>query len=83
MADKENKKYYFNLIGWAITIILSIASSWGAMNSRLYEVEAKIRLIETSTKNLDKNEDAIQKIQESLIRIEGKLDLKQDKKWQE
>lgn len=81
MAADDQKKLFFNVIGWALTIAIATASSWGAMNSRLYEVEAKIRLIESETKNLDKNEDAIQSIQQSLIRIEGKLDLKQDKKW--
>ena len=62
-----------------VTVILSITGAWSAMNARLYEVEAKIRLIEAQTKNLDKNEDAIQQIQLSLVRIEGKLDGKQDR----
>ena len=77
----ENRK---NLILWCtLTLILSMGGSWVAMNARIYEVEARIRLIEadnTSTKIEFKDhikEGAF--IRESLVRIEGKLDLKQDR----
>jgi hypothetical protein len=83
MSDQElskikndNKRF---ILGIVITIIISISGAWGAMNARLYEVEAKIRLLEVRTSQVDKSEDAIQSIQQSLIRIEGKLDLKQDR----
>lgn len=79
-APKEPK--FKTYIAAIVTVIMSIVGAWGAMNARLYEVEAKIRLIEVQTKNLDKNEDAIQQIQLSLVRIEGKLDSKQDKQWE-
>jgi len=62
-------------IGWVITIVLSIGGSWSAMNTRMYEVEARIRLIESQKS--DKVD--ISEIKQSLIRIEGKLDLKQDR----
>lgn len=74
--DSDNKRF---IIGAIITIVISITGAWSAMNARLYEVEAKIRLLEVQTAQVDKSEDAIQAIQRSLIRIEGKLDLKQDR----
>jgi hypothetical protein len=75
-AKTPQVKTYITAI---LTVVFSIAGAWTGMNARLYEVEAKIRLIEAQTKNLDKNEDAIQQIQLSLVRIEGKLDSKQDR----
>lgn len=78
-APKEPQaKTYITAI---ITVIMSIVGGWGAMNARLYEVEAKIRLIEVQNKNSEKTEEAVQQIQLSLVRIEGKLDGKQDKEW--
>jgi len=68
----ELRKIY---IGWLLTVLTSLGGSWGVMNARMYEVEAKIRLIE-ATKS-DKPD--IELIKQSLIRIEGKLDLKQDR----
>jgi len=68
----ELRKIY---IGWLLTVLTSLGGSWGVMNARMYEVDAKIRLIE-ATKS-DKPD--IELIKQSLIRIEGKLDLKQDR----
>lgn len=83
-----------NILGWAVTLILSIGGAWTAMNARLYEVEAKIRLLEAQTaRDIKRNdvmyddikrhiEDSV-KVSESLIRIEGALKLKADKKFKE
>ena len=83
-----------NILGWAITLILSVGGAWAAMNARLYEVEAKIRLLEAQTTRDIKRNDAMyedmkkhiedgNKVTESLIRIEGALKLKADKKFKE
>ena len=85
---------YSTILGWGITIILSVIASWAAMNARLYEVEARIRLLEAQgLRDTKRNEeyyaqmrnhidDSI-KVTESLIRIESALKLKQDKKFRE
>lgn len=83
-----------NILGWAITLILSVGGAWAAMNARLYEVEAKIRLIEAQTARDTKRNDVMHedikrhieestKVTESLIRIEGVLKLKADKKFKD
>ena len=83
-----------NILGWAITLILSVGGAWAAMNARLYEVEAKIRLIEAQTARDTKRNDVMNedikrhieestKVTESLIRIEGVLKLKADKKFKD
>lgn len=83
-----------NILGWAITLILSVGGAWAAMNARLYEVEAKIRLLEAQTaRDLKRNDtmyddikrhiEESNKVTESLIRIEGALKLKADKKFKE
>ena len=73
----------FYIIGWLITIFLSVLGSWSAMDKRVYEVEARIRLIEarsdTNDKIISRHLEEAAFIKESLIRIEGKLDLKQDR----
>lgn len=63
------------IIGGLITIVLSVFASWITMNARMFEVEAKIKLID-ATKSDNKE---IGTIKEALIRIEGKLDLKQNR----
>jgi hypothetical protein len=83
-----------NILGWSLTLVLSIMGAWAAMNARLYEVEAKIRLLEAQTIRDAKRSDIIYddvkrhledsiKVTESLIRIEGALKLKADKKFKE
>jgi len=71
------------IIGWVFTLLLSVGGSWAAMNARIYEVEARIRLIEADNTNSKVEfKDHIKEgvfIRETLIRIEGKLDLKQDR----
>ena len=78
--DVINKSHY---IGWLMTVIISVIGAYGAMNARLYEVEAKIRLVEAqqslNTTTLSDHMKEGQFIKETLIRIEGKLDLKQDR----
>lgn len=85
---------YTTMLGWAFTITVSILGAWAAMNARLYEVEARIRLLEAQgLRDTKRNEeyyaqmrnhidDSI-KVTESLIRIESALKLKQDKKFRE
>ena len=79
-----------DIMGAILTIIISVVGAWLAMNSRLYEVEAKIRLLEAQILRDNKRNDEYyeqmkahiqeaNKVNESLIRIEGKLDLKQDR----
>ena len=81
-----------NILGWSITLILSIIGAWAAMNARLYEVEAKIRLLEAQTARDIKRNDVMYddikrhiddsvKVSEALVRIEGVLNLKADKQF--
>lgn len=83
-----------NIIGWLVTILVSTGGAWTAMNTRLYEVEAKIRLVEAQLTRDSKRNDDIHtdikrhledsiKVTESLIRIEGALKLKADKKFKD
>ena len=74
-----------NIIGWCLTLALSICGAYAAMNARIYEVEAKIKLLElqqsTNDFRLKKAEDNYEKIEQSLFRIENQLIQKADKKY--
>ncbi|HPL94911.1 MAG TPA: hypothetical protein PLK02_07415 [Paludibacteraceae bacterium] len=80
-------------IGWAATVLLSIFTAWAAMNARMYTVEKEIDLLKAritiSEKILDKQSVVLEQlelqgneIKQSLIRIEGVLNTKQDKRWE-
>ena len=80
-------------VGWASTVIVSIFTAWAAMNARMYTVEKEIDVlksrVEIYEKTSDKQSILLEKleaqnndIKQSLIRIEGVLNTKADKKWQ-
>ena len=74
-----------NIAGWLITICISVFGAYQAMNARVFEVEAKIRLLELEQSNMKAEvkeyKSNMDEIKESLLRIEGKLDQKQDKRY--
>jgi hypothetical protein len=67
------------LIGYILTFCISAYGGWQAADlrasERFYNVESKIKLIEIQKADIKDISD----IKQSLIRIEGKLDLKEDK----
>ena len=80
-------------VGWGATVIVSVFSAWAAMNARMYTVEKEIELLKAritiSEKTSDKQSVVLERleiqgneIKQSLIRIEGVLNTKADKKWQ-
>lgn len=81
---------YITIIGWVSTVVISIFGAWSAMNARLYEVEAKIRLIEAQNQMHYKSSEELtttlknhlcesNKVNEAIIRIEESLKRKQDR----
>lgn len=80
------------IAGWFITIAFSVVGAWATMNARMYEVEKRIEIvqlqIETEREALTQNQNDVKdikelflKIDKSITEINGKLQLKEDKKW--
>ena len=73
------------MIGWVITLCMSVFGSYQMINARVYEVESKIKLLElqqlANQNRLEKLEILYPEIRESLYRIESSLQQKQDKKY--
>ncbi len=87
--DKGTKS---QIAGWFITIAFSVVGAWATMNARMYEVEKKIEIvqlqIDNSKESLTQNQNDVKdikelflKIDKSITEINGKLQLKEDKKW--
>ena len=86
------KEYRVQIAGWLLTILLSVVGAWGTMNARMYEVEKRIEIVQlqidnaqkaTDQNNMDLKEIRIifDRIDKSITEINGKLQLKEDKKW--
>lgn len=80
------------IAGWFITIAFSVVGAWATMNARMYEVEKRIEIvqlqIDNSKESLTQNQNDVKdikelflKIDKSITEINGKLQLKEDKKW--
>ena len=81
-----------NIIGWALTVIISIAGAWYTIDARVYSVEKKIELLQLQIDNcnkvLDKQQqdmevvkDLFNRIDRNIIEIRGILNTKADKKY--
>lgn len=81
-----------NIIGWALTIVISIAGAWYTIDARVYSVEKKIELLQMQIDNcnkvLDKQQedmevvkDLFNRIDKNIIEIRGILNTKADKKY--
>jgi len=81
-----------NLIGWSLTIALSILGAWGTINARVYEIEKQIELFRLEINNMKiiqseqqaTNKEImriVNRIDKGVTEIQGKLDLKADKKF--
>ena len=83
-----------NVIGWILTVLISIAGAWYAIDSRVYTVEKKIELlqmqIDNSNKALDKQQqdmedvkDMFNRIDKNIVEIRGVLNTKADKSYRQ
>ena len=81
-----------NIIGWALTIVISIAGAWYTIDARVYSVEKKIELLQMQIDNcnkvLDKQQedmevvkDLFNRIDKNIIEIRGILNTKADKTY--
>ena len=81
-----------NIIGWVLTVIISIAGAWYTIDARVYSVEKKIELLQMQIDNcnkvLDKQQqdmevvkDLFNRIDKNLVEIRGILNTKADKKY--
>lgn len=81
-----------NIIGWVLTVIISIAGAWYTIDARVYSVEKKIELLQMQIDNcnkvLDKQQqdmevvkDLFNRIDKNIIEIRGILNTKADKKY--
>lgn len=81
-----------NIIGWVLTVIISVAGAWYTIDARVYSVEKKIELLQMQIDNcnkvLDKQQedmevvkDLFNRIDKNIIEIRGILDTKADKKY--
>ena len=81
-----------NIIGWVLTVIISIAGAWYTIDARVYSVEKKIELLQMQIDNcnkvLDKQQedmeavkDLFNRIDRNIIEIRGILNTKADRKY--
>lgn len=81
-----------NMIGWLLTITLSVFGAWGAMSSRVYAVEKEIELLKLEMKSTEEfrkqqasdiNEIKLMfyNIEKTMVEMNGRMALKEDKKW--
>ena len=81
-----------NIIGWVLTVIISIAGAWYTIDARVYSVEKKIELLQMQIDNcnkvLDKQQedmevvkDLFNRIDRNIVEIRGILNTKADKKY--
>ena len=81
-----------NIIGWVLTVIISIAGAWYTIDARVYSVEKKIELLQMQIDNcnkvLDKQQedmevvkDLFNRIDKNIIEIRGILNTKADKTY--
>ena len=79
-----------NIIGWILTVLISIAGAWYAIDTRVYDVEKKIELLQlqinNSNKVLDKQQQDMEDVKEmfnridkNIVEIRGVLNTKADK----
>ena len=88
-SNKVTKSHY---IGWVLTILLSVAGAWGAINARVYEIEKQVEMmrLEVNATKLSQAQQAsdykeilkmFNRIDKNITEINGKLELKADKKF--
>ena len=81
-----------NIIGWSLTIVISISGAWYTIDARVYSVEKKIELLQMQIDNcnkvLDKQQqdmevvkDLFNRIDKNIIEIRGILNTKADKTY--
>ena len=81
-----------NIIGWVLTVIISIAGAWYTIDARVYSVEKKIELLQLQIDNcnkvLDKQQedmevvkDLFNRIDKNIVEIRGIINTKADKKY--
>ena len=81
-----------NIIGWVLTVIISIAGAWYTIDARVYSVEKKIELLQLQIDNcnkvLDRQQedmevvkDLFNRIDKNIVEIRGILNTKADKKY--
>ena len=81
-----------NILGWVLTVIISVAGAWYTIDARVYSVEKKIELLQMQIDNcnkvLDKQQgdmevvkDLFNRIDRNIIEIRGILNTKADKKY--
>ena len=80
------------IMGWVLTVIISVAGAWYTIDARVYSVEKKIELLQMQIDNcnkvLDKQQedmevvkDLFNRIDKNIIEIRGILNTKADKKY--
>jgi hypothetical protein len=90
MTDRSITKA--NIIGYALTLLLSISGAAVAVNARVYELEKQLEIVKLDLENtkvkLNAQENTIDKLYEVTVRIDkniieltGELKLKADKQF--
>ena len=55
MGDMHDQR--FTIVGWIITIIISIAGAYGTITSKVYEVDKRISIVEQRLSILEASDD--------------------------
>lgn len=87
-----NQNLKISVIGWILAIVTSVGSSWGTFRSNVYKMESEtdIHSIQISDiQDAQKEQDCkyeefretLNRIDKNVTEINGKLELKEDKKW--
>lgn len=82
MSHCEGSISKATIIGWVITVVLSVSASYATINARVYEVEKQIELLKLQQSNTDEVLNEIRpmfvEIKESIAELKA---LKADKKF--
>lgn len=79
-----------NVIGWGLTVALSVVAAYATINARVYEVEKKIELlqmqitedgkkIDQQAEDMKEVRDMFNRIDKNLIELKGVVNQKQDR----
>ena len=88
--EEQKQKGLQNVVGWILTIVLSVMGAWYTIDARVYTVEKKIELvqmqvdnmsksIEKQEKDMDEVKDMFNRIDKNIVQIQEIMNTKQDK----
>lgn len=80
------------IIGWVLTVAISLGGAWAAVDARVYNVEGRVNVLKVEISNqqsiqdkqeksLNEIKDMFMEIKDNITEINGNLKLKADRKY--